>query len=467
VYAFRIGEAVEQRVALLFTEVSARRLAARERERLLAESEQARLALEEARARADRLQRLTEALAVPLARTRVARAIVAQAVSAAGAVGGGVLTLSDDRQELRLLELAGYADEVGARYERFPVEVALPVRDVVLGGQPVFVPDLAAYEAAGYVPLHPLADGGFGAAWAALPLVADRRLVGVLTLTFAEPRAFPPEERAFAVAFARQCAQALERAALYEAERASREEAEAARRAAEEANRAKSEFLAVMSHELRTPLNAIGGYAELIAMGIHGPVTADQARDLERIQRAQRHLLGLINGVLNYARVEAGAVHYELADVPLDEVLATCEALMAPQVRSRGLTLAYAPAPAAGADELRVRADRDKVQQVVLNLLSNAVKFTEPGGRIALRADVAGDRVLVRVEDTGVGIAADKLGVVFDPFVQLDATLTRTREGTGLGLAISRDLARGMGGDLRAESAVGRGSAFTLALPRA
>ena len=238
------------------------------------------------------------------------------------------------------------------------------------------------------------------------------------------------------------------------------------------ANRAKSEFLAVMSHELRTPLNAIGGYAELIELGIHGPVTAEQRTALERIQRSQRHLLGLINGVLNYARVEAGAVHYDVADVDLDEVLATCEALVAPQVRAKGLTLVHA-----GCDRtpegrpLHVRADRDKVQQVVLNLLSNAVKFTESGGRVDLRcaapAAEAGPTVRVAVADTGIGIAADQLARVFEPFVQVDVRLTRTQEGTGLGLAISRDLARGMGGDLTAESVPGAGSTFTLTLPAA
>ena len=465
VHAFRLGDPAARRVAVLFTDVSAARHAARERERLLAESESARAALEAARDRADRLQRLTEALAAPLTRAEVVRAIVDQAITAAGAVGGGVLAITEDGDEFELLELLGYGPSVRGQYLRFPIGLNMPVRDVARGATPVFLSGLGEWEAAGYLPPNPLESGRLGEAWAALPLVIDRQLAGVLTLTFDTPRAFPPEERAFALAFARQCAQALERAALYEAERASRAEAEAARRAAEDANRTKSEFLAVMSHELRTPLNAIGGYAELVDLGLRGPVTPEQRADLARIQRAQRHLLGLINGVLNYARVEAGAVHYDVADVELDEVLATCEALMAPQVSARGLVLAY-PADAA-ARALRVRADRDKVQQVVLNLLSNAVKFTEPGGRVTLAAAAADGVVRVRVTDTGIGIAAPELARVFEPFVQVDATLTRTREGTGLGLAISRDLARGMGGDLTAESTYGEGSSFTLTLPQA
>jgi signal transduction histidine kinase len=253
---------------------------------------------------------------------------------------------------------------------------------------------------------------------------------------------------------------------LVDSERA-RAEAEEARRDAEAANRGKSEFLTIMSHELRTPLNAIGGYAELMELGIRGPITPEQRADLDRIQQSQRHLLGLINGVLNYARVEAGAVDYSLSDVVVRDVLTSCEALIIPQVITRGLALFFtAPEPS-----VRARADRDKLQQIVLNLLSNAVKFTEPGGRIELRSDVdgEGDGAVVRIEvkDTGIGIAPEQLERVFEPFVQIDAKLTRTREGTGLGLAISRDLARRMGGELTVESRFGIGSRFVLTVPRA
>jgi PAS domain S-box-containing protein len=244
---------------------------------------------------------------------------------------------------------------------------------------------------------------------------------------------------------------------------AAREFAEQAQRDAENANRAKSEFLAVMSHELRTPLNAIGGYAELMQLGIHGDVTREQLVALERIQRSQRHLLGLINGVLNYSRVEAGAVHYQVADVLLEEALAACEALVAPQVRAKGLTLTNGDCP----PDALVRVDREKLQQIVLNVLSNAVKFTGAGGRIDIACAVSGDHMMsVRISDTGRGIPREQLERVFQPFVQVDGGLTRTQDGVGLGLAISRDLARGMGGDLTVASEPGRGSTFTLTVPR-
>ncbi|HEX2203405.1 MAG TPA: ATP-binding protein, partial [Longimicrobium sp.] len=233
--------------------------------------------------------------------------------------------------------------------------------------------------------------------------------------------------------------------------------------AAEEANQAKSRFLATMSHELRTPLNAIGGYADLLEMGLRGPVTAQQREDLLRIQASQRHLLGLINEVLDFAKLETGAVSYATADVPAREALAEAEALVAPQARVRGLALEVEPCD----ETLAVRADPEKVRQILANLLSNAVKFTQPGGRVGVRCRAEGGVVAFRVTDTGIGIPADRLEAVFEPFVQVRSDLTRTAEGTGLGLAISRDLARGMGGDLTAESTVGRGSTFTLTLPPA
>ncbi|MBK5189505.1 MAG: PAS domain-containing protein, partial [Gemmatimonadaceae bacterium] len=237
------------------------------------------------------------------------------------------------------------------------------------------------------------------------------------------------------------------------------DEAERARADAEKANKAKSEFLAVMSHELRTPLNAIGGHAQLIELGVHGPVTTEQLTALERIQRSQRHLLGLINGVLNYAKIDAGVVLYNVSDVHMDEVLSTCEALTSPQARTKQLDLRYVHCDA----RLTARADSEKLQQIVFNLLSNAIKFTDAGGRVTLECAASGNaRIAARVTDTGHGIPPDQLERVFQPFVQIDTRLTRSSEGTGLGLAISRELARGMGGDLVAGSVVGVGSTFAL-----
>ncbi|HUQ18107.1 MAG TPA: ATP-binding protein [Gemmatimonadaceae bacterium] len=234
------------------------------------------------------------------------------------------------------------------------------------------------------------------------------------------------------------------------------------RMAAEDANRAKSEFLAIMSHELRTPLNAIDGYAELLELGIPGEILPAQRDFLGKIRKSQRHLLGLINGVLNYTRIEAGALRFDRQTVRVQETLFTCEALIAPQALAKGIGITVdAPDP-----ELEINADGEKLQQILLNLLTNATKFTDRDGRIGLSCHASDKEVFISVSDTGRGIAADQLTRVFEPFVQLDAQLTRTNDGVGLGLAISRDLARGMGGDITVKSEVGSGSLFTLMLPR-
>jgi signal transduction histidine kinase len=219
----------------------------------------------------------------------------------------------------------------------------------------------------------------------------------------------------------------------------------------------------MMSHELRTPLNAIAGYAQLIELGIHGPVTDAQREALNRIARSQAHLLTLINDVLNFARIDAGQLRYTVQDIRMNETLGGLEALVAPQVASRRQTFVYEACDAT----IVAAADGDKVRQVVLNLLSNAVKYTSEGGTVRLSCDADPTTVRVHVTDTGPGIEAEQLPLIFEPFVQGHRALNRPNDGVGLGLAISRDLARAMGGDVTVTTQLGVGSRFTLALPRA
>jgi len=250
---------------------------------------------------------------------------------------------------------------------------------------------------------------------------------------------------------------------LLERSRHQAEEIEHQRKEADVANRTKTEFLAAMSHELRTPLNAIAGYVQLLLLGVRGPVTEEQTTDLMRIQRSQQHLLSLINDVLNFSRLEAGAVTYDIASVPLGAVMDAAAGMIHPQANSKRITFTVEPCP----PSLTVLADASKLEQVLLNLLSNAVKFTQAGGHVSIGCEAVGDRVLAHVQDNGPGIPADRLGVIFEPFVQLNRTLGNPTDGAGLGLAISRDLARGMAGDLTVESTVGEGSRFTVSLKRA
>jgi light-regulated signal transduction histidine kinase (bacteriophytochrome) len=248
-----------------------------------------------------------------------------------------------------------------------------------------------------------------------------------------------------------------ERELLLERERELRGEAE-------DANKAKADFLAVMSHELRTPLNAIGGYAEIMSLGARGPVTEQQQTDLERIRVNQRHLLGLINSILNFTRLEAGQVQLSLAPVRLQPLLHGLEALVGPQMRAKELELVIADCGPA----VSVMADEEKLRQILLNLLTNALKFTPAGGRVSVDCERAGDEARIHVRDTGRGIPAERLESIFEPFVQVDRHVTpHTDQGVGLGLAISRELARRMHGNLLAESEVGVGSVFTLTLPEA
>jgi signal transduction histidine kinase len=242
-------------------------------------------------------------------------------------------------------------------------------------------------------------------------------------------------------------------------------DAERASAAAQEANAMKTRFLAEMSHELRTPLNSIGGYVDLITMGIHGPLTDQQRDALDRIRRSEQHLLGLINEVLSYAKIESGRIVLERRRSALGEILDDVVRLLTPQLEAKQLRLTRGPTAVDGC-ELEVVADPEKAHQVLVNLLSNAVKFTGAGGAISIDCDADRDWVRVTVRDTGVGIREEDLARVFEPFVQVGSAKSAA-EGTGLGLSISRELARAMGGDVTLSSVVGRGSSFTLRLPRA
>jgi PAS domain S-box-containing protein len=249
------------------------------------------------------------------------------------------------------------------------------------------------------------------------------------------------------------------------------ERVELALRAAQAGSVEKSRFLATMSHEIRTPINAVLGYADLLDLEIAGPLTDAQRDYIARLRSSGRHLLSLIEDVLDFSRVEAGRLTVVAEQTRVDDVMRDAISLLSPQLDAAGLRLDVQCDP-----DAEFWGDATRVRQILLNLLGNAAKFTPAAGRIAVRCGADGDDddapptgpgpwTCIRVEDDGIGIAPERLGDVFEPFVQVQNTLTREHAGTGLGLAISRRLARLQGGDLTVRSAPGEGSVFRLWLP--
>jgi PAS domain S-box-containing protein len=251
---------------------------------------------------------------------------------------------------------------------------------------------------------------------------------------------------------------------LAEAEREKRHRAEAA-------DRIKSAFLATMSHELRTPLNSIIGFTGIILQGLAGPLNPEQTKQLDMVRTSARHLLALVNDVLDISKIEAGQLEIAHAPFDLTRSISKVVALVAPQAESKGLALSAQLAPGLG----EIVGDERRFEQILLNLVSNAVKFTERGSvtlaaEVVANADLPGTQerraaVRLRVCDTGMGIKPEDLSVLFQPFRQVDSGLSRWHEGTGLGLAICRRLAHLMGGDIGVESEWGKGSTFIVTLP--
>ena len=295
-----------------------------------------------------------------------------------------------------------------------------------------------------------------------VPLKARGKLLGAITfISAADDQRYTPKDLLFAEDLAGRAAMAMDNARLYQEAQIAKEEAVAAVARAALADRAKTDFLATMSHELRTPLNAIAGYAELLELGMRGPITEQQREAISRIRRSEQHLLGIVNDILMFAKTETGRVPLNLENTTVVAALESLRFLMQPLLAANEIVFQQHDCP----PELSVVADRDRLTQIMLNLLSNAVKFSPRGGEVRIRCEVREHLVRIHVEDDGHGIAQDKLEEIFEPFVQLSSGLTRTAEGSGLGLAISRELARLMGGDVTVESELGKGSTFTLTLP--
>jgi PAS domain S-box-containing protein len=429
----------------------------------VATEEAARREAEDARRRAERLQALTASLSAARTSYEVIEVLLHDALPVLGMDASDVALSTIEADDVTVVVHSSHATPSPSRATT--VDRATPIGAALLQGDIVVCRSRADRDARfpslgpTYAPFE---------VTVALPLTIGSRRLGALVL-YRREAALSRDDMWVLQSFAQQSAQAIDRARLYDAAEVARREAEEsrtqaeeARRRADEANRAKSEFLAAMSHELRTPLNAIAGYTELLELEIGGPVTEEQRAQLQRIRRSQRHLLGIINDLLNFSRIEAGQVEYVYAALDVADVMESVSHMIIPQAESGGIAFVVKPC----SPNTTVWADRAKTEQILLNLLSNAVKFTGRGGKVTLRCDHADPRsVRLTVRDTGIGIPADQQSRIFEPFVQVGRSLTSVREGTGLGLAISRDLARAMGGDIVVQSTPDVGSAFTLCLP--
>ena len=369
--------------------------------------------------------------------------------------------------------------ELWLRYPyRSSDEVGVPL--VLRTGEPVFVPEFPE----GAVRAFARDDEHLGMllalnprSYICVPLAARGTMFGAISLVMSDSgRRYGMADVDVAVELARRAAIAIDNARLYAAEHRARKAAEAAEAAATEANRAKSDFLATMSHEIRTPINAIIGYAQLMDLGLYGNPTEEQRQQLTRIGTSAQHLLGLVNEVLDLAKVESGTLHVERESVLAAQTVDSALALIRPQATAKRISL---PELSDGDPHATYFGDEHRVRQVIANLLANAVKFTNVGGRVSVRCQLVravpaevtieggGPAVAIRVEDTGGGIPAEQLDRIFEPFTQAESGYTREKTGAGLGLSISRRLARLMGGDVTVESSIGVGSVFTLWLPHA
>jgi signal transduction histidine kinase len=280
-----------------------------------------------------------------------------------------------------------------------------------------------------------------------VPMTARGQIIGALAFVATSPeRRFGPAEVALAEELAGRAALAIDNARLYEK--------------ALVASRAKSNFLAVMSHELRTPMNAIIGYSELLRDELMGPLLPRQREQVERIQASSGHLLQLINEVLAFARIDAGREEVEIEPVDLYQLVRDTAAVVLPLAELKHLAFQL-DVPGGGA---LVHTDTPKVRQILLNLLSNAVKFTE-AGEVTLRARVEGGMIQLEVRDTGIGIPAEQMQNIFDPFWQAEQSTNRRAEGTGLGLSVMRQLVRLLQGEVLLDSVEGQGTSFVVRLP--
>ncbi|GAB4379470.1 MAG: hypothetical protein Kow00121_33700 [Elainellaceae cyanobacterium] len=397
------------------------------------------------------LQQITAALSQALTPQQVAEVVMQQGVAALGASAGSIVLLVEPGT-LKVLQAVGYPESMVDQWASFAITDPLPLAEMARTREPLFM-DIGEAFGAKYPHLIDSITITGNRAIACLPLEVEGRLIGGMGLSFAEPQAFSPEDRAFMLTLAQQCAQAIARAHLYEAERTARSSAEAA-------NRVKDEFLAVLSHELRSPLNPILGWVKLLRSGRLDATKTAQA--LETIERNAKLQTQLIEDLLDVSRILQGKLSLNMAPVNLEATIqAALETVqLAAEAKLIHIHTQYDP------EMGQVLGDAARLQQIVWNLLTNAVKFNSPKGRVEIRLTRTGSHAQLQIYDTGKGIAPEFLPHMFEYFRQADSTTTRKFGGLGLGLAIVKHLVELHGGMVWAESAgEGQGATFTVQLP--
>lgn len=403
-------------------------------------------------ARTNRLHGLTAALSEAVTLTAVAQAVVRQGKIAVGATSGEVTLLVDQGTAFETLHSdVGGASAAGTR--RFPAESGLCATQVVQTNQPVFIGSFTEWQERYWRSASIAADGGYVSS-ATLPLLVDGQAIGVLAFHFTAPVKFDDEYQAQLVSVAQHCAQALDRARLYESAQLARTEAEAA-------NRLKDEFVSVVSHDLRTPLNAMLGWTSLLQNGSMAPSVT--ARALRSIHDNATRQAKLIDDLLDFSRIVGGRLALEREDIDLRQLLRNVIESMVPAAAAKRIEMQFSAAP-----DVMIVGDTRRLEQVFFNVLGNAVKFTGESGRIEIELRTVGSVAEVAVTDSGVGIDPAFLPHVFDRFRQADSTTTRGYGGVGLGLSIARRLVEAHQGTISVTSeGKDQGSTFVVRLPSA
>ena len=401
-------------------------------------------------ARTSRLHGLAAALSEAVTLDAVAHAIVTHARIVAGATNGDVTLLLPESNEFQTLYSDAPNQDADAPY-RFSADPGLCATRAVETRTPIFISSFEEWQER-YSRSASIAAGGGYVSAATLPLLVESRAIGVLTLYFTAPVNFDDEYQALLISVAQHCAQALDRARLYET-------AQRARAEAETANRLKDDFVSIISHELRTPLNAMLGWTSMMRKGSLDPAMSDRA--LQSIHDNATRQAHLVEELLDFSRMKSGRLSLDVELLDLRTLLRGVVESMIPSASAKGIEMDLTPVP-----PLRVHGDAHRLEQVFFNVLGNAVKFTDTGGRIAISAGAADENAVVRISDTGAGIEPAFLPFVFDRFRQADNAMSRRHGGIGLGLAIAKELVDAHGGHIRAESAgPGQGATFTVVLP--